>query len=88
MLFLSTTFLSYLTAYVLFLLVECPVGNIEKRLFMPKGVMAAAEQTANGHSRAGHEKRSNGHSNGAFSDIAEKIDVEDSHDKPVVVARF
>ncbi|XP_029847071.3 nose resistant to fluoxetine protein 6 isoform X1 [Ixodes scapularis] len=88
MLFLSTTFLSYLTAYVLFLLVECPVGNIEKRLFMPKGVMAAAEQTANGHSRAGHEKRSNGHSNGAFSDIVEKIDVEDSHDKPVVVARF
>ncbi|CAN7994084.1 unnamed protein product [Ixodes hexagonus] len=86
LLFLSTTFLSYLAAYILFLLVECPVGNIEKRLFMPKAAMA--EQAANGHGGPSHKEGSNGHSNGAFTDTTEKIDMELSQEKRYIVGRL
>lgn len=95
MLFLSTTFLSYMAAYVLFLLVECPVGNIEKYLLMPKAALTGPDG-GQSKDRNGHSGSPNGHQtvpiegcvNGSFRISTEKLGVDGSLDKVYIVERF
>lgn len=72
MLFLGTTMLSYIAAYLLFLAVECPVGLIEKGIFMPKAITERHETT---------------HTNNAFNGSIEKMTPSEK-EKRFVVERF
>ncbi|KAH7983989.1 hypothetical protein HPB52_016028 [Rhipicephalus sanguineus] len=74
MLFFGTTVLSYMAAYVLFLVIECPVGLVEKYIFMSKAVVERHSENA-------------AHANGAFNGSVEKMTPAEK-EKRFVVERF
>ncbi|KAH7980212.1 hypothetical protein HPB49_013832 [Dermacentor silvarum] len=74
MLFFGTTMLSYIAAYVLFLVIECPIGLIEKYIFMSKAVVE-------------RHSENNAQTNGAFNGSVEKMTPAEK-EKRFVVERF
>ncbi|XP_037291593.2 O-acyltransferase like protein [Rhipicephalus microplus] len=74
MLFFGTTMLSYMAAYALFLFVECPLGLIEKYIFMSKAMVE-------------RHSENNAHTNGAFNGSVEKMTPAEK-EKRFVVERF